>query len=263
MTMTDSVEDTNHQPHPPVAKKPSTSNSFIVVLVAVVLATIALVVVGAAMLGVAVGTEQPVVDVANEPAHVASSTPEQTSEAQATSPASTPTSIEGSPDAEDASCSAGTMSAPRAQPELPDEVSSVRRFVINAAIACDYAELSALMGESFYAADGGGDAIELWKAQEANGVDPMAILVGTLSMPHKEITSDDGPEDASGPHTYTVWPSAAAYGIWSETPEADRAALTDIYSAEELAQFEELGYYAGYVVGIEHPGSWQYFTSYS
>ena len=44
-------------------------------------------------------------------------------------------------------------------------------------------------------------------------------------------------------------------GGWAEVPEQDRDDLLGVHSSEDLEFYAELGYYAGYRVGIEAVGS--------
>lgn len=158
-------------------------------------------------------------------------------------------------------CSAAGMSVPRSQPELPAVVASTRLAVIEAALACDYDALAALMSDDFVASQGGSDPIDLWRSQEANGSTPMAELVAVFSQPHGFITSDDGPEDARGPQSFHVWPNAATFGTWDEVPAGDKQALTEIYSTEDIESFEQIGWYGGYRVGLDDAGQWRYFVA--
>jgi hypothetical protein len=185
------------------------------------------------------------------------SVPQETTTVAPTTTGDTATTI---PPAVD-NCSASGMTVPRGQPELSDEVAATRSAIIEAALSCDYDALASLVSDDFVASLGGSDSIELWRAQEADGLEPMSLLVGVLSLPHATITSDDGFEDARGPQTRIVWPSAATYGVWDEIPAADRGALSEVYTTDEIRSFELFGSYAGYRTGIDPDGQWRYFVA--
>lgn len=159
------------------------------------------------------------------------------------------------------SCSAESMGRPRPQDGLPGAVAARRAAILDAALACDYDALRAQMAAGFVASLGRGDPIELWRAQEVNGLQPMATLVSLLSMPHATITFDEGPESPLGEQRVEVWPSAATFGVWGETPSADREAVAGVHTPEEIDVFAELGYYAGYRLGIDEAGNWTYFLA--
>lgn len=160
------------------------------------------------------------------------------------------------------SCSAaGVAAPPEDQAGLPDEVRETRRLIVGAASGCGYARLGhiAQRGErpfsfSFGEDAGGQAAADFWRAQEAEGREPLRFLVGLLDRPFVERDAGDG-------SVQYVWPSAFGYESWSEVPEDDRDALRPLYDDTDFASFEAFGAYAGYRVGIASDGEWLFFVA--
>lgn len=154
------------------------------------------------------------------------------------------------------SCSAAGLDP--LQPELaglPPAVAEMRRAILRAAEACDYAKLEELAlagGETFiYSFGNGGSPAEYWRGAEAAGENAMAMLVRTLALPYARETFD------IEPYLLYVWPSA--YLV--ESSEEDWAALAELYSPEEIELFEEYGSFIGWRVGITETGDWRFFVA--
>ncbi len=135
--------------------------------------------------------------------------------------------------------------------ELPLSVADTRDAILEAAHARDYAALRVLLDPAFFSYSFGdkGDPIAYWKKLEDDGEVPILgdILPVVLSWPF-----------ARQGDTY-VWPSAQgkAPSAWTEI---DRAALSHLYTDEDIAGFEKAGAYLGYRVGIRDDGTWMFFV---
>jgi hypothetical protein len=160
-------------------------------------------------------------------------------------PAATPTEL--------ATCSAAGLSAElESQAGLPAPVAGTRLTIAEAAVACDYERLEelALAGGDFIYSFGGnvpptpGEAAGFWRDEEERGSDTLANLVNLLELPYAKKGGD------------YVWPSA----FKDDPTDADWEALEAIYSAEEIAGFQEFGGYAGLRVGISPDGGWKFFV---
>lgn len=141
-----------------------------------------------------------------------------------------------------------------AQPELPAPVAETRAAIARAAVACDYAGLDSLAlagrpGFTHSLGDGGSPG-EHWVRAEGAGENPLAMLVGSLALPW--IRQEYGDE----PRAVYVWPSA----FRDEPTEADWAALKDLYSAEEVQAYREIGF-IGWRAGIAEDGDWRFFLA--
>ncbi|WP_223756309.1 hypothetical protein [Myxococcus sp. RHSTA-1-4] len=94
-----------------------------------------------------------------------------------------------SPDAGSAACSAGTLSAKThiPIPPPPPAVERMRRAIITAAVACDYAALGALANENGqglrFSFNGGKDPVAFWRKAEAEGEPVLARMVQVLNLP--------------------------------------------------------------------------------
>ncbi len=150
------------------------------------------------------------------------------------------------------SCSATGINAPADQ-DLPDAVASKRAAIIESALACDLEALEAAAGPKLNTSFGGGGFENLieWESQ---GRGELGTLVNVLSTPFAVQQFEDGP-------TYYVWPAAFAYETWEEIPAEQLAALSALYTQEELDQIATFGSYAGWRVGINEDGDWTFFVA--
>jgi len=152
-----------------------------------------------------------------------------------------------------ARCSASALSPePKpAQPALPAKVEAMRRRIIAAAVACDYAALKALSVEvdkefRFTFEEGQTDLVGFWREREQKGDGVMARLVRVLNLPYS----------AEGEHY--LWPSAAS--VFRN--DKDWAAIEGLYPPEAIAQWKgtERGY-TGLRTGIHVNGDWLFAVS--
>ncbi|HZI12402.1 MAG TPA: hypothetical protein VE153_18610 [Myxococcus sp.] len=154
------------------------------------------------------------------------------------------------PDAGSGKCSAATLSpeATAARPVLPAPVESMRRRIVAAAVACDYAALKALGSEkgkglsfTFGVAE---DPAVYWREAEEQGEPVLARIVRVLNLPYAK---DEG---------VFVWPAVHVTGPKSE---ADWKSLEGLYPEEQLRSMREADVgYLGLRVGISAKGDWQY-----
>ncbi|HZH15243.1 MAG TPA: hypothetical protein VE057_12895 [Archangium sp.] len=146
-----------------------------------------------------------------------------------------------------ARCSASALSPEPvpARPPLPPVVDSMRRRIVAAAVACDYAVLAVLTrekGEEFSFSFGPGeDPAAYWREREREGEAVLGRLVRLLNLPYAK----DG--------TLYVWPSVVRMGAKAE----DWKALEGLYPPEQLAQWRRLEEgYLGLRTGISENGDW-------
>lgn len=157
-----------------------------------------------------------------------------------------------------ASCSADGLSAtPAVQPNLPPEVATTRRNIVDAATRCDYGRLAQLASSGrrpFTATFGGADDLSAqWQRAERAGERPLHALVTLLDAPYARR--------AHGADPQFVWPSAFAAERWDNvTPEA-REALRPLYDDEDFAAFEKFGSYVGYRIAVAEDGEWVFFVA--
>jgi hypothetical protein len=146
-------------------------------------------------------------------------------------------------------CSAAGLSADLPEDAaLPEAVATLRTQIAAAAQACDYDRLQelALAEDGFtYSFGGETSAADYWAGAEERGEPIMKILLESLRQ--------------TG-HLYQgnwVWPTA-----YSDTPtDADWAALSGLYPADQLTSWREQGQFLGYRVGITPGGDWQFFVA--
>jgi hypothetical protein len=139
------------------------------------------------------------------------------------------------------------------QASVPRAAAELRESIFGAARNCDWDELSGLLGPNTNTTFGGPeDPIARWQEEEARGLAPMYWLASTLRLPSAQETFElvDGP---------WMWPSAAAY-YWENLPDADRQALLDVYTEDDLVGFGEFGGFYMYRVGISPEGEWLFFV---
>lgn len=181
-----------------------------------------------------------------------SATVPQATTATATSPTTLP-EPSSTPARPPTQCSSvGLPGLPRDQPDLPALVADRRKEIVAAAERCDYDALAEMAAPGFLVSFGGGDPATLWREAEEQGEDPMRRLVLTLELPSALDTQSDTAQ--------FVWPSAFAYESWGEVPVEDRDALVSLYSAEDLAFFEDFDGFFGERVGITAEGEWMFFV---
>jgi hypothetical protein len=138
------------------------------------------------------------------------------------------------------------------EPDLPDPVDQMRRDIATAAMGCDIDGLAALAAPDFehtFDPNAPADPADFWADREAAGAGLLRRLVELLAIPVGTRPADDGGLEF-------VWPGAAAYDSWSEAPEADRAALADLFTPEDLEAFAADDLYLGGRVIITTDGSW-------
>jgi hypothetical protein len=149
-------------------------------------------------------------------------------------------------------CSASTLSPEPKRPATPlsPKAEAMRRRIIAAAVACDYAALTALsreVGKEFNLALGGeADVGTFWRKREEQGEPVLSRLVRVLNLPHV------------GEGEFFLWPSAA--GMFRK--DKDWKAVEGLYPPETLAQWKasEKGY-AGLRTGIHVNGDWLFAVS--
>lgn len=155
-------------------------------------------------------------------------------------------------------CSAAGMPALTVQAGLPSGAAAMRADIGEAATTCDLLGLRTLamaeLGQRFWF---GGDLslgpAATWAVGEVRDEAPTRYLVGMLSLSYgtREV----------GDHTVYVWPAAAAFRRWVNVPAADRIALRDWYTPEEMRVFRETNAYSGYRVQIRDSGNWTVFLN--
>jgi hypothetical protein len=133
-------------------------------------------------------------------------------------------------------------------PALPPAVDAMRRRIIAAAVACDYAALAALGDEN-------GKGLKFsfgieknpavyWREMEQQGDPVMARMVKVLQLPHLKASSQ------------YVWP---ALFITGPKTEADWKSLEGLYPAEQLRNMRDADVgYLGLRVSITAKGDWEY-----
>ncbi|ATB36856.1 hypothetical protein CYFUS_002271 [Cystobacter fuscus] len=151
-----------------------------------------------------------------------------------------------------AACSAqGLSPTPSpANPPLPPAVDSMRRRIVAAAVACDYAALAALgdeQGKSLRFSFGPDeDVARFWRqAEQERGEPVLARMVKLLSLPY---TKQD---------ELYVWPTAFRENATAQ----DFEALKGIYPDAQLQAMQRDGSYLGLRVGISSTGDWQLAVS--
>ena len=153
----------------------------------------------------------------------------------------------------EAECSAAGLSPTPVPEELPEPVAEMRRSIVAAATACDYARLAALgkAGTFSYSFGRSGDPAASWRAQEMDATPVLRVLVELLNRPFASRPA--------GPQDQYVWPRAYAYERWSEVPPDARQELVPLYGPADFENFERFGSYSGFRVGIAADGDWQFF----
>jgi predicted lipid-binding transport protein (Tim44 family) len=139
-----------------------------------------------------------------------------------------------------------------AREELPPAVAEKHEAIVDAAHALDYDTLRTLLDPKTFSYSFGekGDPVGYWRRQEEEGEVPILgdYLPVVLGTPFAKV--DD----------VYVWPRAYAKEPEDWTAE-DRESLTNLYSPEEIKQFERAGSYLGWRAGIREDGTWLFFVS--
>jgi hypothetical protein len=135
---------------------------------------------------------------------------------------------------------------------LPAPVEEKREAIAGAAQALDYDRLEELLDpEDFsYSFGESGDPIGYWRRLEEEAETP--------------ILGDRLPTVLNGPWAKRgdvyVWPSVHGEPP-SEWTAEERRWLRNLYSAEEIEQFEKADGYLGYRAGIRKDGTWIFFVA--
>jgi hypothetical protein len=137
-----------------------------------------------------------------------------------------------------------------ANPPLPPAVDSMRRRIVAAAVACDYAALAALgdeQGKSLRFSFGADeDVARFWRqAEQERGEPVLARMVKLLSLPY---TKQD---------ELYIWPTAFRENATAQ----DFEALKGIYPDAQLKAMQRDRSYLGLRVGISGNGDWQLAVS--
>ena len=152
----------------------------------------------------------------------------------------------------DSSASGTNTSTTPLEKALPTPVAEKREAIVAAAKSLDYDRLESLLDpKSFsYSFGESGDPVGYWRRLEKEG--------------HVPILGDYLPVVFSSPHALRgdvyVWPSAHGDPP-SEWSAAERRWLRNLYSKQEIKQFEKAGGYLGYRAGIRKDGTWLFFIA--
>jgi hypothetical protein len=140
------------------------------------------------------------------------------------------------------------------EPELatPPPVAQTREAILDAATARDFDALRALIPDEGFTFSYGGetDPIRYWKRLESEGHVP---VIGDI-LP-SVLGTEPGFEGG-----IFVWPAQAIENP-AQWDEADVEALTAIYAEEDIRQFQEIGLYTGWRVGIDRDGTWVFYVA--
>lgn len=123
-----------------------------------------------------------------------------------------------------------------------------------AAAICDWAALDLLAPDDFIASFGGGDPVELWQREEAEGGSPMWYLRTLFRQPHVVTTVEDG--------TVHLWP--AIHQDDDCTLDDQERAIAIALGLDPTAAEEScvtIGGYAGYRTTIGADGIWRAFLA--
>ena len=153
-------------------------------------------------------------------------------------------------DAGSATCSATTLTrSPTPMPPPPPPVEHMRRRIIAAAVACDYAALGALAdhnGKGLRFSFGGArDPVAFWREAEAAGEPALARMVQVLNLPYAKQGD------------LFLWPA-----VHVTNAEKDWKAVTGVYPEAQVKAMREGGTgYLGLRLGITSKGDWQLAVS--
>ena len=158
----------------------------------------------------------------------------------------------GSEEASGPSAGATNPSTLPTESDLTPEVVKKRDAIVSAAKSFDYERLETLVDPKHFTYSFGesGDPVGYWRRLEEEG--------------HVPILGDHLPVVFSAPYARKqdtfVWPSAHARSP-SKWTEEDRQWLKNLYTEEEIQQFEKAGAYLGYRAGIRADGTWLFFVA--
>lgn len=164
----------------------------------------------------------------------------------------------------DGHCSAADLFVTPDDPDLPENVRSMRAQIVYAAVACDYEQLEYLAGTTFgepfqYSFGESGEPARYWRRLETEepGEPVTAALVKVLEMRWKleRLQLDADPAEES----LYVWPRAAS----ADPSDADWEELIEagLHDRGEVEQMRRSGLYYGYRVAIAPDGDWIYFVA--
>lgn len=154
--------------------------------------------------------------------------------------------------AQQADCSAADLSTSVSEQSLPAAVATTRQRIVDAAVACDYAELEQIgTGHAGFSFSFGGEksAAAFWKAEEARGSKPLATLVKILNVP---VTRNETCAYA-WPSAYTEHPKAADWDALVRAGVITRARATKAQQSDNV--------YYGHRTAINRSGDWQFFIA--
>lgn len=216
----------------------------------------------ALVIGVAALVRQPPAE--TPIAAVTTTSPETTTTAQVTTSTVAVTDTPAGPIPP--GCPDEGFQAPGPQEGLPEPVAAIREQIIAAALACDVDALAALGGSdlilSFESVEPERfltDAVERGRPLLESGESLLEVLVKTLGLPHRHYILEDG--DGPTGESFYVWPSVFGLDAGEDVPEAERDALLQLYTQEELDQMAEFGGFIGWRVGIIPEGDWRFFIA--
>lgn len=212
----------------------------------------------ALVIGVAALVRQPPTETPIAAVTTTTESPETTTTAQVTTITATPGLRTITGPMTGPGCPDDNLEAPGHQEGLPEPVAAMREQIIAAALVCDVSTLVELAGTDLVTDFGGGDAVRFHEAVES-GEPLLETLVLTLGLPSRHQTFEDS--EAPTNVSFYVWPSAFGYDAWGEIPGAERDALLELYTQEELDQMAEIGGFIGWRVGITPEGDWQFFVA--
>jgi hypothetical protein len=139
-----------------------------------------------------------------------------------------------------------------AENALPPPVAEKKEAIVAAAHALDYKRLETLLDPKTFSYSFGesGDPVGYWRRLEEEAEVPILgdYLPVVLGSPHARRGDN------------YVWPSAYGKKPSAWTDE-DRRALANLYSEQEIKQFEDAGDYLGYRAGIRKDGTWLFFVA--
>jgi hypothetical protein len=139
------------------------------------------------------------------------------------------------------------------EPELavPPRVAATRDAIRDAAQAHDWQALRALIPDEGFTFSYGGekDPIRYWKRLESEAHIPIGDILPLV------LGSEPGFDRG-----VFVWPEQATEdpATWDED---DIEELSQIHVQEDIRQFQEVGLYLGWRVGIERDGTWVFFVA--
>jgi hypothetical protein len=140
---------------------------------------------------------------------------------------------------------------------LPEAVEMMRLEIIGAARDCDIDRLASLaLGgptEFFYGIGYIGDPREFWRQAEAEGEEPMRLLVCLFALVVESAhPADDG-------LALFIWPDAATVA-WSDIPPHNKGELRECIGDERYNSADLHSEYLGPRITIDESGDWVSFV---